>query len=644
MRYMKNSFIYLTIAATAILSSCTKENDLAGNLDKAFDRNIKISTNIDSERKVSRANFTGTDLSLTLDYGSEDNNILHTDNRKWKYDAVNSTWSLDGEENMLWKDNSTPVDIYAYSPYIDGVTDKNSISFDVQTYQDENNLTESDLLGCTMLQYKNDGNSILSLELGHILSQIKINLSFGNSVGSNPTVESITLNNVAVSVNYDATTATATTDNEIKKNITVSKAAASYSYTAILPAQSLSVGKFLTFAVNGENYSYSIKEESVPELKKGEILTMNLQAGEQGVMLKNVTIDDWKSENVNNMVATKKTWTDFAVKPSEGKGVMGDPYLIYNAQELAWIAKEVNNKAGGSVMHVLLKKDIDLSGLEWLPIGKSDAVTSRYLLQSSVIDGDGHSIIGMEAVNHPDFFVSGFVGYAKLNTEIKNINFVNCTSKSSQGGSGDRGAGVVAGFLKGGCKVINCNVTNGFVQGLYCNGGLVGKLAGTSFIYASSFGGTVFASTGNSGTLVGEVNQSHIIACYSKGNINKYGGTCGGVIGKMIGSSNLQVNIPTLHSVYTISKANSSINYIGSFTGNYRDIKSCYAISGNNINKNNGEDGITISESINDEVIDDMNNAIDASSTITTQGWDKYHYIKNDDAQDGAYPYILVKQ
>lgn len=637
---MKNSFIYLTIAATAVLASCNKESELAGNLNQSFDRNVKISTNIDNERKLSRADFTGTDLSLTLDYGSEDNAVLHTDNRKWKYE--NSSWTLDGDENMLWKDNSTPVDIYAYSPYINDITDKKNIRFAVQTTQNEDNMTTSDLLGCNKLQYKNEGEPTLSLELSHLLSQVKINLSFGNSVGENPTVESITLNNVATSVIYDATTVTATTDNESKNNVTVSKAAASYSYTAILPAQLLAAGKFLTFTVNGENYSYTIKEGSVPELKKGEILTMNLQVGEQSVLVKSVTIDDWKTENVNNMVAAKKTWADFAVKPSEGKGEIGDPYLIYNAQELAWIAKEVNNKAGGSVMHVLLKKDIDLSGLEWLPIGKSDAATSRYLLQSSVIDGDGHSIIGMEAVNHPDFFVSGFVGYAKLNTEIKNINFVNCTSKSSQGGSGDRGAGVVAGFLKGGCKVINCNVINGFIQGLYCNGGIVGKLAGTSFVYACSFDGTVFASTGNSGSLVGEVNASHIIASYSKGMISKYGGTCGGTIGKLICTA--QDNQTKLHSVYTISKANNSISYIGAFSGNYRDIKSCYALDGNNITMNSGEEGITISASIDDEVMNDMNATLVDNTTVTAEGWDKYYYVKNDDISEGAFPYILKKQ
>lgn len=636
---MKNHFICLTIVASAILASCNKDTDMAGNTDLSFDRNVKINTNIDNNRELSRANFIGTDLSLTLDYGANDNAVLRTENRKWNYMAENSTWSIDGEP-MLWKDNTTPVDIYAYSPYIEDITDRKKIEFRVGESQSESNISQYDLLGCTMMQYKNGDNAALTLELNHVLSQIKVNMSFGNSVGDNPNVENITINNVSTSVFYDATTATATTKEE-GSNITVSKSSNGNSYTAILPAQTLKAGEFLTFNVNDKSYHYTIDNSAIHKLEPGKILTLNLQVGEQQVILSNVLIEDWTSKEITDMVATKKKWIDFAVKPAKGTGENGDPYLITNARELAWVAKEVNEYTGkGITKNLTLMNDIDLSGLEWVPIAINN--TNQPYLNNSVIDGNGHSIIGMEAVCQNGCSVSGFIGYVKGgSTYIKNITFKDCKSIN-----GSKGTGIIVGYMQGGPKIVNCHVINSYTNSAGITGGLVGQMDNNTFLYASSFDGEVETNGNYGGSLVAHSKGSYIVACHSKGKITK---TSGAYVGGVLGGSAFANNItPNLLSCYTISIASTSMQFVGQVPNDGKKnilMESCYYSASSKMKDVPSQAGTAELNTTTDDHLNAMNVTID--NFLTTQSsnnFEKYHYVKNNETQDGEFPYILVKQ
>jgi len=56
-----------------------------------------------------------------------------------------------------------------------------------------------------------------------------------------------------------------------------------------------------------------------------------------------------------------------------GSGTEDDPYLITTPAELAYLSHEVNNSHRDFYNeYFLLASDLDLSGLEWIPIGNYD--------------------------------------------------------------------------------------------------------------------------------------------------------------------------------------------------------------------------------------------------------------------------------
>ena len=82
-----------------------------------------------------------------------------------------------------------------------------------------------------------------------------------------------------------------------------------------------------------------------------------------------------------------------------GSGTESDPYLIENAQQLAWLAYVVNwdYSIWTKDKFFLLTTDIDLGGNadnQWIPIGAGPSTDSHKLFDG-VFDGGFHSITGI---------------------------------------------------------------------------------------------------------------------------------------------------------------------------------------------------------------------------------------------------------
>ena len=181
----------------------------------------------------------------------------------------------------------------------------------------------------------------------------------------------------------------------------------------------------------------------------------------------NITIDD--------NFATKYTltiWDGKSVKPvAENNGV----YEIYEASELAWIAKQVNegNKFSGKT--VKLCKDIHLNGERWTPIG----ATGKF---EGTFDGQNHVIEGLY-VNVTEKAAAGLFADAKY---VKNLKVCHADV------TGYYKAGVIVG--DGLCsRITNCHVENATVVVTPLNeddgnhaGGIVGYLSAENEAYVTN--------------------------------------------------------------------------------------------------------------------------------------------------------------
>ncbi len=154
-----------------------------------------------------------------------------------------------------------------------------------------------------------------------------------------------------------------------------------------------------------------------------------------------------------------------------GTGTEYDPYLITSENDLAFLAKQVND--GTELyddMFVKLTVDLDLGNKSWTPIGKIKGNTFR-----GTFDGDGHTIYNLTCKTEDGNSSAIFGGvFGRIdNGIVKNLNVEGAVVVSA------KYAGAVVGQLTGTAgagesAVINCHVINADIRGLQI-GGLVGR-------------------------------------------------------------------------------------------------------------------------------------------------------------------------
>lgn len=130
--------------------------------------------------------------------------------------------------------------------------------------------------------------------------------------------------------------------------------------------------------------------------------------------------------------AQVSVWDGTAEEWVHGSGTPEDPYLIENAQNLAYLAQKVNepnthNPLGHDIFddtHFLLTTDLDLGGtggLLWTPVGKSDRINEVITWFCGSFDGDGHNVKNMRVEYSGKSNLSfGLFGNARHGS-IKNI-------------------------------------------------------------------------------------------------------------------------------------------------------------------------------------------------------------------------------
>lgn len=185
-------------------------------------------------------------------------------------------------------------------------------------------------------------------------------------------------------------------------------------------------------------------------------------------------------------------------------------YHIVSRDGLLYFAEKVNkynNKLSGKT--VLLDSDLDMSGIDFTPIGKTVANYPDYSF-AGVFDGQNHTISNLKASsNDPNHAAAGLFG--TLLGTVKNVNLTNVEITSTHY------AGGVAGYLGSntGAKVLNCTVNGGtitstpeLIEGKYDNGDKVGGIAG--FIV---YGETIDGCSVSNVTLKGYRDIGGILGC-----------------------------------------------------------------------------------------------------------------------------------
>lgn len=277
----------------------------------------------------------------------------------------------------------------------------------------------------------------------------------------------------------------------------------------------------LNGTLNSSNAYYFVAAPT--ELTQGLTLTLYNDKGQIWQRKGNnaVTLSAGRILNLNEIKPDQFAPADGYEKDADGV------YHIYNATGLLHWASQTDCLTS----NVILENDIDMTGLDWTPLGTN--LENGY---SGTFDGNSKTIKGL-TINSENGNV-GFFATLATYSKVKNAIF---TDASVKGGSGSV-TGVVAGTNLG--IIDNCDINNSIVWGLTAGG-----ITGNNSIQVincnvSNINVNTGFSAGNVGGIAG-ISYGKIEYCTVSGNSTISANVPSGNAGGIVGSTSQEGDIPT---------------------------------------------------------------------------------------------------
>ena len=209
---------------------------------------------------------------------------------------------------------------------------------------------------------------------------------------------------------------------------------------------------------------------------------------------------------------------------TEGSGTKEDPWRIENAEQLAYLAQQVNNGTNYRGKHFLLVSDLDLSVKEWTPIGTySNSFWGGF-------DGGGRTITGMTITGKENKYVGLFGACYNFTAPSSYIKSVTVKRANI---SGHSFVGAIAGA---GANISDCYSIENTIYASRCVGGVCGSLIGKiSGCYNSSSVSGISTAGGIMGSASYEGNDGNGVVeyCYNIGTVtvSQQDSSVGGITG-----------------------------------------------------------------------------------------------------------------
>lgn len=327
--------------------------------------------------------------------------------------------------------------------------------------------------------------------------------------------------------------------------------------------------------MQGQNGIYSLPEG-----------VYNYTVSAEGYKSKSGTFSVPDTDKIPLTLAAGNSWSGELSETLEGNGILENPYKIKSGNDLAYMAKQVNDGGVYASASYILENDIDLGYQSWTPIGKT-SVAPFY----GTFDGQGHKITGLNVSDESVYAYYGLFGCLK-DASVKNITV---------------------------CGEIFSSETTGYI------GGIAGAASGNTTIEKCVNAATVSAKAGvSAGGLVGLCKKSDdigyewidntvkFIGCVNRGTILITGENkdyfSEGRVGGIVGYSRNCVQFEDCANIADISGANIAAGICGN-SGNAQGdgchpyFKNCY--NAGSVSGKLGTYQIVGDESISEEYVSD---------------------------------------
>lgn len=219
-----------------------------------------------------------------------------------------------------------------------------------------------------------------------------------------------------------------------------------------------------------------------------------------------------------------------------------------------------------------LVADIDLTGIDWDPIGDNHTYSSASRF-SGTFDGQGHVITGLEVIGIEkvvNYAYTGLFGYVGETADIRNLGLEDVYITNSSWTP--RAGGIIA--YAPSCKDIaidNCYTTGDIISTNGGNvGGVAGYISGSSSYVTNCYNlANLTSSSGTSivGGIVGYLGYGKISGSYNKGEVSISPTQSDSAVGGIAGSINNTSEIVNSYNKGKITMNSSLEGYAGGIAG-----------------------------------------------------------------------------
>ena len=282
--------------------------------------------------------------------------------------------------------------------------------------------------------------------------------------------------------------------------------------------------------------------------------------------------NDNKERDLSSAI-TPEAGSYYNITLDKDKGYTDDGqgnYTVTSAEGLKNIAKLVNEEWNLSI-DITLTSDIDLSGIDWTPIGID--YNHRY---AGTFDGNGKTITGLTVTTSDQY--AGLFGYIDTGGKVKDVTLEDVKIESNHS-SGYVGG--VAGWSYG--TLENCSVS-GSVSGSGSSsdvGGVVGYQVDGSITGCSS--SATVNGTSSVGGVAGATNSgASLTGCYATGSVSVENNTANAAwAGGVVGSNGANCTLTACYATGNVTGGTGSI-YVGGVTGTNDSgtLTACYHATG----------------------------------------------------------------
>lgn len=315
---MRYRFIITGILVAVLFIACS-ENTFHMS-DPVSQKEIQVAASIDQEN-VTRVNDTGFAVGdnigvYVVDYKDGNPNTLknsgnHADNVKFTFNQ--NGWS--SVTHLYWTDDKTSVDAYSYYPFMESVSDVNSIPFDVERRQDTDasgqdigGYEKSDFLWAKATNAR--PLTTIMLHHQHLMAGVQLSLIEGEGFNGDwaSLEKAVTVINTRLSSNIDLQTGQVSVNESCSPNSIIPYRNDNEWRCVVVPQTIDAYETLIQIVIGGELYSFSRPETTVYPSGKISHFAIKVDKREKGdyqFSLISESVLAWENDDISHNAEAK---------------------------------------------------------------------------------------------------------------------------------------------------------------------------------------------------------------------------------------------------------------------------------------------------------------------------------------------------